>query len=296
MRTKTIAVVAMGDMGHAVGRVLREKGYEVVTRLSGRSEISRKMASRAGVRNIDDMNELVSEATLFLSIVPPTAALKLALEVANALKATGHKMTYIDCNAISPTSVREIADLINAAGAPFIDAGIIGLAPGKDVPRFYVSGEDTSVMEELDGCGFSVKQCGKLPGEASAIKMCYAALTKGTFTLHAALLMAAKSLGVYDVLLEELQFSQASRLEEMKSRVPFIPADAKRWIREMEEIASTFRGAGITGGFHDGAADILKILAKTPFADETRETLDYSRGLEETVNEFVRYLGQNQVN
>ena len=138
-------------------------------------------------------------------------------------------------------------------------------------------------MQGLHGCGFTVIHCGETPGQASATKMCYAALTKGTFTLHTALLMAANSLGVYETVIEEFRFSQASVLQAMEKRVPFIPADSERWIGEMEEIANTFRKAGVTGSFHDGAAAVLEVLAKTPFAQETRESLDHTRTLNQAI-------------
>ena len=294
MTAKTIAVVAMGDMGHAVARVLKEHGHEVITCLAERSDTSRRMAERAGARDVKDLVTLVTEADVFLSILPPAAALDLAQDAAVAMKSVGTALTYVDCNAVSPETVREIAGVIDDAGAPFIDAGIVGNAPGKATPRFYVSGPDTAAMEDLDGCGFLVKLCGSAPGEASAVKMCYAALTKGTFTLHTALLMAAKSLGVYETVLEEFQYSQCSTLSKMENSVPFIPADAGRWIGEMEEIATTFCEAGVTRSFHDGAASVLRVLAETPFADETRETMDHTRTLDAALTEYVKHLAAGQ--
>ena len=290
MNNKTIAVISMGDMGHAVGRSLIESGHDVITCLAGRSTKTMEMAERAGVRDITSLDNLVDEAEILLSILPPSSALQLAQYTVKAGKQNDRQLIYVDCNAISPATAKEIAIIIESAGAKFIDSGIIGLAPGKDTPRFYVSGEDTSAMQGLDGCGFKVIHCGDTPGQASATKMCYAALTKGTFTLHTALLMAANSLGVYETLIEEFRFSQASALEAMENRVPFIPADSERWIGEMEEIANTFRKAGVTGSFHDGAAAVLEVLAKTPFAHETRESLDHTRTLDQAIGEYVKHI------
>ena len=290
MTAKTIAVVAMGDMGHAVARVLKEHGHEVITCLAERSDTSRRMAERAGARDVKDLVTLVTKADVFLSILPPAAALDLAQDAAVAMKSVGTALTYVDCNAVSPETVRGIAGVIDDAGAPFIDAGIVGNAPGKAKPRFYVSGPDTAAMENLDGCGFLVKLCGSAPGEASAVKMCYAALTKGTFTLHTALLMAAKSLGVYETVLEELQYSQCSTLSKMENRVPFIPADAGRWIGEMEQIAETYASVGVTENYHKGAADMYRLLNSTPFAAESRETMDKCRTMQESVKVYVRHL------
>jgi hypothetical protein len=120
--------------------------------------------------------------------------------------------------------------------------------------------------------------------------MCYAGLTKGTSTLHTAVLLAAEAHGLTADLREELEYSQGPTYAVMESRIPTIPADSERWIGEMEEIAKTFADAGVTPGFHEGAAAIFRILAKTPFASETRATLDTNRTLDETVREAACYL------
>ncbi len=208
------------------------------------------------------------------------------------MTATGAKPVYVDCNAVSPATVGEIADVITDAGAPFIDAGIIGLKPdGQGAgPRFYVSGADTSAMQDLDGKGFQVKNLGAEPGRASALKMCYAGLTKGTWTLHTAVLLAAEAQGLSAELREEFEYSQGPTLAQMEARTPRLPADSERWIGEMEEIAKTFADAGLPPGFHQGAAEIFRVLAKTPFAAETRETLDETRTLEDTISEAARHL------
>ena len=80
--------------------------------------------------------------------------------------------------------------------------------------------------------------------------------------LATAALLTAQKLGVIDILLEEFEFSQGAALNAMRNTIPFLPADSARWIGEMEEIAATFASAGVSSGFHDGAADIFKILAK----------------------------------
>jgi 3-hydroxyisobutyrate dehydrogenase-like beta-hydroxyacid dehydrogenase len=203
----------------------------------------------------------------------------------------GAKPVYVDCNAISPKTTKDIAAVIGAAGAPYIDAGIIGTAPGHgDGPRFYVSGADTGPMEALDGKGFQVKAIGTEPGPASGLKMCYAGLTKGTFTLQTAVMLAAEAQGLTAELRQELEYSQGPTLAQMEGRIPRIPADSGRWIGEMEEIAKTFADAGVTPGFHEGAAAIFRILAQTPFASETRATIDTSRTMEETISVAARLL------
>ena len=56
----------------------------------------------------------------------------------------------------------------------------------------------------------------------------------------------------------------------------------------MEEIAQTFADAGVTPHFHDGAADIFRVLAQTPFASETRETIDQQRTMEDALKVYAQ--------
>ncbi len=291
MTMRTIAILMPGDMGHAVGRVLREHGYDVLCALEGRGEATRKLAAEAGLRDVGGIGEVVAGADMILSILPPAAALSQAQAVADAMLASGKRPVYVDCNAISPDTAKQVGEAITAAGAPFIDAGIIGLAPGKGGgTRFYVSGPDTAPIRALDGKGFQVIATGEGIGEASALKMVYAGLTKGTWTLQTAVLLAAQRLGVIDPLLEEFGLSQSGPLEAMRARVPFLPADSARWVGEMEEISATFASAGVTPGFHEGATEIFRLLARTPYAEETRATLDKSRTLEEALATYEDYV------
>lgn len=291
MNSITIAVLMPGDMGHAVGRVLREHGHHVITCLEGRGPHTRNLANQAGMTDVGDLTGLVKQADLILSILPPASALDLAMAISAEMQETEQTPVYVDCNAISPETVKQVGKAITSAGAQFIDAGIIGMAPGIGAgPRFYVSGPDVTPMMEFDGLGFAVIEAGPTIGQASALKMTYAGLTKGSWTLHTAILLAAERLGVRDQLLGEFQYSQSAALAAMRARVPFLPADSARWVGEMEEIASTFGDVGVPSGFHEGAAEIFRILEKTPYASETRADMDRERTLEDALEVFVREL------
>ncbi|WP_108880639.1 DUF1932 domain-containing protein [Anderseniella sp. Alg231-50] len=289
MSLPVIAILMPGDMGHGVGAALTGAGHTVLTCLAGRSEATRELASRAGMQDTPTLEDMVGRADIILSILPPSAAVGLATEIADAMQQAGKTPVYVDCNAISPATAREAGAAISAAGATFIDAGIIGLAPGKGGgTRFYVSGADVSAMQALDGKGFQVISLGEEVGRASAMKMVYAALTKGTWTLQTAVMLAAEKLGLTEELTAEFDFSQKPALDAMRARIPRLPADSGRWIGEMEEIAATFADAGVTSGFHDGAADIFRVLAQTPFAAETRETIDANRTMEDALKVYAQ--------
>jgi 3-hydroxyisobutyrate dehydrogenase-like beta-hydroxyacid dehydrogenase len=288
---RTVALLGTGDMGHAVGRALLAHGHAVVTCLAGRGQRSRRLAAEAGIGEAADLDGLMSQADLVLSILPPAAAVEAAGQAAETMRRAGAAPAYADCNAVSPATTRKIAATIAGAGANFIDCGIVGAPPGRAVdPRFYVSGPDLGPMLALDGAGIEVKPVGREIGRASAIKMCYAALTKGTFTLHTAVLLAAETMGISNELHDEFRFSQKDAYARMQAMVPRLPADAGRWIGEMEEIASTFRDTGVSPRFHEGAAEIFRLLAATPLAAESRETIDPDRTLEQAVEIYAETL------
>lgn len=293
MTAATICILMPGDMGHGVALVLREHGYETITALDGRSERTKALATAGKLRDVGTLDAAVSEADMILSILPPASAPKQAEDVAAAMQRTGKTPVYVDCNAISTGTAIAVGETMNAAGAPFIDAGIIGLAPNKSpATRFYVSGADTAPMTALDGKGFKVIDLGLEPGRASAMKMAYAGLTKGSWTLWTAVLLTAERNGLLEPLIAEFDHSQGPTLERMRGMVPFLPADSERWVGEMEEIAKTFREAGVSGSFHDGAAWMFELLAETPFAAETRETLDKSRTLEASIAAYADALAK----
>jgi 3-hydroxyisobutyrate dehydrogenase-like beta-hydroxyacid dehydrogenase len=286
---RNVAIISPGDMGHSVGQVLLKSGFNVMTCLEGRSARTKNLAYSAQFQIVDNYNDLIDGADLLLSILPPDSADELVDNIAAILKSDKEKNIYfVDCNAISPFKSISLASKINNAGGTFIDGGIIGKSPDRgDIPRFYVSGPEANIMRALDGCGISVRVMGNKIGQASAIKMCYAALTKGTNTLYIALLLAAHKMDVLDPLKNELQSSQKNHYGSMEKNLSSIPANAHRWVGEMKEISQTFEKLGITPLFHEGSEEIYKFLLKSSFAEETPETIDLDR----TVWEMIDSLG-----
>jgi 3-hydroxyisobutyrate dehydrogenase-like beta-hydroxyacid dehydrogenase len=286
---RTIGLISPGDMGQAVGTLLVEGGARVVTCVAGRSERTRALARSAGFIEVPTLDELVRESELVLSIVPPAQAVAVARDVASALGATGARVVYVDCNAIAPRTAREVAAVIAPTGSGFVDAGIVG-GPPRDAPspRFYASGPDRARFGALGDAGLDVRVLGDEVGEASAVKMCYAALTKGTTAIATELLVAARKLGVYDTLVAELRDSQATQAKRMGDSVPAMPGKAHRWVAEMEEIARTFEDVGLTPLIFQGAAEMYRLTARSEIGGERPETVDRFRGVDGTIDVLAR--------
>ena len=181
--SQTIAVVASGGMGAAVGARLAKHGAHVVTTLAGRSAES---VARAKSANMHDAAPAeLAEAPLFLSIVPPNQALALAQQMAPLIRAASRKSIFVDLNAVSPASAAEVARVIEDAGGVFVDGGIIGGPPGETGPgpTFYLSGPSHQAAATMREYGLVVKELEGGIGTASALKMAYAGITKGLIAL-----------------------------------------------------------------------------------------------------------------
>lgn len=288
MTLKTVGLLSPGDMGHSVGAVLRAHGLAVKTCLQGRSARTRALAAQAGIVDTPSLEALVQSVDILLSILVPAEAPKVAHQVADAVRATGADLLYVDCNAIAPRTVREIAAVIEQAGARFADAAIIGPPPRPTAKehssaagtRFYASGPGAAEFAQLSAFGLDVRVLDGGVGQASGLKMCFGALTKGLQALGTELLVAARAMGLEEALkAEQQQGPLASVLGYLERTVPIMPPKAYRWVGEMEEIAACFEDLGLTPRMLLGAADMYRFVAATPIGKETPETRDRSRDL-----------------
>ena len=291
MAIATVGLLSPGDMGHSIGGVLRANGLRVLTHLGGRSERTRVLAHKAGIDDTPSLEALVREADVLLGVLVPSRASEMAQAVAAAIEATGADLLYVDCNAIAPQTVRQIGETIAAAGGRFADVGIIGPPPRDGgATRFYASGPGAAEFAALGDYWLDVRVIGDQIGQASGLKMCYAALTKGLTALGTELLLAARLLGIEDVLRAEQRESNPVVLAALERSVPSMPPKAHRWVGEMEEIAACFADLGLTPNILLGAADVYHLVADTAIGRESPETRDPGRDLDGVIAALARAL------
>lgn len=265
-----IAITSPGAMGAAVGARLTANRLRVLTSLQGRSPATRARADAAGL--IAATDDRLAEADILLSIVPPKDAVSAAERLAPALGKAAKKPVYVDCNAVSPATVQRIAEIVAASGTPFVDGGIIGGPPreGYAGPKFYVSGPEADRVSILNQFGLTVRVVKGGIGAASALKLAYAGINKGTIALGAAMVLAAQRAGVQDDLLDELSESQRALLIQLARSVPDMFAKAERWAPEMREIAD-YVERSVEADVYDAMAEFYERLA-ADFAGPKRET------------------------
>jgi L-threonate 2-dehydrogenase len=266
--TPVVAIIAPGAMGAGVGKRLTGHGVGVLTTLAGRSEATVARARDAGM--VAASEEEIAAADFILSILPPGEALALAQHLAPILTASNAKPVYVDCNAINPATVERVAKAIVPTGCPFVDAGIIGAPPkGDDAgPRLYASGAAASRFATLRQYGLDVRVLDGPPSAASALKMSYAGINKGTQAIAAAMMLAAMRAGSAAALFDELSFSQKEMLAQLKRQLPVMPEKAYRWIAEMQEIAGFVGDDPAARELYEGAAHFYERIAEDFSADK----------------------------
>jgi putative dehydrogenase len=269
----TVAIIAAGDMGSAVGARLGEHGVRVTTSLAGRSVASAARAEKARMVPVADDDALVADADFFLSICPPGEAVALAQRMKPVLARSRKKPIYVDCNAVSPETAVEIGTVLEGTGAPYVDGGIIGLPPppGHTGTRIYVSGPAAREVSKLSDFGVPFPFLDGPIGAASALKMSYAGITKGLTAVAVAMVLGATRGGSAAALHKELEMSQPQLLAWLTRQVPRMPPKAYRWVAEMEEIGH-FVGDGTPGG--DMYASIAKIYEDIAAALRAPQTAD----------------------
>lgn len=252
----SIAVISMGEMGAGIAGLLVSNGARVLTSLGGRSAASLARAEAAGVEVLDERS-MVEQADLLLSIVPPAAAGEVAQRLLPLLEQAAQPPTYLDCNAIAPQTLLALAQPFVQRGLPFADAGIIGPSPkvGGGSPRLYLAGNVDNACEQLRALGLDARRVSGELGDASALKMAYAGITKGLQALGSAMALGAARHGGQDLLLAELQASQPALYGWLARQLPSMYAKAYRWDGEMHEIARFVAPEAGAAQMYEGAAE-----------------------------------------
>jgi 3-hydroxyisobutyrate dehydrogenase-like beta-hydroxyacid dehydrogenase len=273
----TVGLLHPGEMGAAVGGCLVSVGHEVLWDPAGRSRATTGRALAAELTGVK-FDRLIAKSSVIFSICPPHAATDIARQVAEA----GYAGLYVDANAISVATAEQVAAIVTAAGATYVDGGIIG-APPEDAghTRLYLSGPHAQEIRPLFGRSRLDARIAEGPRyAASSVKMAYAAWTKGSSALLLAARALARASGVERTLLAEWQLSQPNLTAQSERSAGAAAAKGWRWVAEMEEIAASMSAAGLPDGFHEAAAELYdrasraEVPAGRRTQATTKDTLD----------------------
>ena len=254
-----VGVLHPGAMGAAVGSALKPVAGAVIWAAAGRSVTTGKRAELADLIGVADVADLARRADVIVSVCPPHAALEVAGQVAAALDGRPERPLYLDANAVSPDTVRRIAELLG--GDTVVDGSIIGppaWEPGSTV--LWLSGRRTARVAGLfEGSPFRPRVLGEELGTASGLKACFALQSKALPALRLAMSAAAAGYGVTDALREELARTGAEAPPD--GPTPRVSAAASRWVGEMEQAGDALAAVGVPDGFSRAAARVYRQLA-----------------------------------
>jgi 3-hydroxyisobutyrate dehydrogenase-like beta-hydroxyacid dehydrogenase len=268
--SESIGIINPGDMGVSIAASAINNGHHAYWASQGRSEQTRQRAEEHHLIDVGTLDELCKLCPIVLSVVPPSAAENVAEQVI----ARKFKGTFADFNAISPQRAQRIGERLEANGIKFVDGGIVG--PPAWQPRttwLCLSGAESAAIAACFTNGpLQTEILGDRVGDASTLKMCYGAYTKGLTALIAGVLGTAENLGVRDALMRRWAADGSGLDRSAAQRVTRVTDRAWRWVDEMEQIASTFTHAKMPSGFHEAAADIYRRLAE--FKDQPAPSAD----------------------
>ncbi|MEZ5247243.1 MAG: DUF1932 domain-containing protein [Acidimicrobiales bacterium] len=256
----SIGILHPGSMGTSLGAALVGAGHEVVWASQGRSPATQERAEADALHDVGTLDALVGRSDTIISVCPPGDALAVARDVA----ALGFSGVYLDANAVAPQTARTIAATVGAGGALALDGGIVGPpARHAGLTVLYLSGDRarSDAVAALFASGpLETHHVGDEPGAASAVKMAFAAWTKGT----SALLLAIRALAEIEGVVEGLDHAWSTLTPELVDQLPRTARGttpkAWRFVAEMHEISATFDAAGLPAGFHQAAAEIYGAL------------------------------------
>lgn len=267
MQRPQLGILHPGNMGISVAASAQNSGCEAYWISKGRSAQTRERAERFGLHDAGTMVNLCQICSVLVSVCPPHAAEGVAEQVLSH----GFDGLYLDANAISPQRAVHLGERMTAAGVSFVDGGIVGgPAWEPNSTWLYLSGKDAGKVVDYFSSGpLETTVIGEAVGRASALKMCYAAWTKGSTALLCAILATAESLGVWEELEQQWERNWPGFAEQTVNRVRRVTAKAWRFAGEMEEISATFAETGLPGGFHAAAANLYRRIAHLKDAPST---------------------------
>ena len=282
MSNPDVGILHPGNMGSSIAASAQNSGCQVYWASEGRSAQTLERAATHSLRDAGTLPDLCQTCSILVSVCPPHAA----EDVADQVLSCGFTGVYLDANAISPQRAAHIGEKMMAAGVAFVDGGIIGgpaWEPGTT--WLYLAGEQATTVAGCFSAGpLETAVIGETIGKASALKMCYAAWTKGSTALLSAILAVADALGVWDQLRVQWDRDWPGFSEQAAGRARRVTAKAWRFAGEMDEISSTFEAVGVPGEFHAGAAILYRRIAHLKDAPEMPS-------LEEVLHSLTRTIG-----
>ena len=245
-----IGMVGYGEVGKVftsglLPQVANVSVWDITFDLSERQAGERAHAAPAGIQACLSLRALCEQADLLISAVTASNTLAVAQAAAEHIRPGS---IFLDLNSASPGTKQQAAELIDAAGAHYVEAGVMTSVPpyGIRVPMLLGGARAEALAQTLCGMGMNARAVSTDIGVASAIKMCRSVMIKGLEALVIESYTTARHYGVEKHMLPTLAETFPSIDWEKQGAYFFsrVAQHGKRRAEEMREAANTVREAG----------------------------------------------------
>lgn len=286
MSDTIIGILYPGEMGSTIGKLLAGAGFNVIATVADRSVRTERLCKEAGLRTVASIPDLLAVSDIVISLVPPSAALQVATEVATASVGSDRRWTYVDANSISPSTVADIAKMFRGRSIDFIDAAIFGLASQiRERGTVYVSGSQLEEVVGILGRIIRVRTAGDEPGQASALKMIVSGIPKGLSAMFIETLLFAQSINLLDQAIQAYDEIYPHTMEVVRRMLPTYPQHAGRRSQELQHVVDTMLSTGVMPRIVRAAQQVTSAVAEVGF-DTSREW---------SLVELIQYLYEHNV-
>ena len=191
------------------------------------------------------MQDVCAQSSFLISAVTASNTLAVAQEAAQYVRPGS---VFLDLNSASPSTKQQCAAAIEAAGAHYVEAGVMTSVPpyGIKVPMLLGGPQAQALAQALNAWGMNAQVVSDKIGVASAIKMCRSVMIKGLEALVIESYTTARAYGVEDYVLPTLQETFPSIDWHQQGAYFFsrVVQHGKRRAEEMRESANTVSEAG----------------------------------------------------
>ncbi|MES2283274.1 MAG: DUF1932 domain-containing protein [Pseudomonadota bacterium] len=251
MNFKTIGLIGYGEVGKIFCAGLQGKDGVTATAAWDRKFVGDTAAAElahakeAGVTAQMSSKALCEASDLVIAAVTASQSLAVAEEAAKSIRPGS---VYLDLNSASPGTKQRSAELIEAAGARYVEAGVMTSVPpyGIRVPLLLGGEHAGELALLLSAWGMDAKAVSEKLGVASAIKMCRSVMIKGMEALVIESYATARAYGVEDYVIPTLE-ETFPNMDWQKTGAYFfsrVVQHGQRRAEEMRESANTVREAG----------------------------------------------------
>jgi len=269
MRIAHIGLAGYGEVGRIFGAGLRAqpgvqsiRAWDLKFADARTAPAALAQAAQAGVIHCDSMASMCLQGDLVISAVTASNTLAVAQEAARHIRPGS---VFLDLNSASPGTKQQAATLIEAAGASYVEAGVMTSVPpyGIRVPMLLGGPRAAELAGLLQGWGMDAQPVSEQLGVASAIKMCRSVMIKGLEALVIESYATARRYGVEDQVLPTLAETFPSIDWEKQGAYFFmrVAQHGQRRAEEMREAARTVREAGFEPLMASAIADKQQWMA-----------------------------------